>query len=88
VVPPIACRLFEYDAPFVADGKLEVLIVSGATATTIESETDFVCAGLPASVAVAVKLDVPIVVGVPEIRPVEEDRERPAGRAPAVMDHA
>jgi hypothetical protein len=84
----VAWRALEYDAPFVADGKLEVVIASGATVTAIDSETALVCAGLPASVAVAVKLEVPIVVGVPEIRPVEEERASPAGRAPAVMDHA
>jgi hypothetical protein len=35
---------------------------------------------------VAVKLDVPLAVGVPEIRPVLEARLSPAGRLPEVMD--
>ena len=56
------------------------------TATIIERETDFVCAGLPASVTVAVKLYVPLVVGVPEIKPVLAPRASPVGRLPEVMD--
>jgi hypothetical protein len=35
---------------------------------------------------VAVKLDVPVAVGVPEIAPVVDDRVRPAGRLPEVTD--
>lgn len=45
-----------------------------------------VWAGLPASVTVAVKLDIPLAAGVPEIRPVLAAKVRPAGRLPAVMD--
>jgi hypothetical protein len=33
-----------------------------------------------------VKLEVPWVVGVPEMTPVEGLRDRPAGRAPEVRD--
>jgi hypothetical protein len=43
------------------------------------------CGGFPASVTVAVKLDVPLAVGVPEIAPLA-DRLRPAGRLPEVID--
>jgi hypothetical protein len=57
-----------------------------AEATTIESWTDFVCAGLSASVTVAVKLLVPLAVGVPVIRLVAEASMTPAGRLPEVMD--
>jgi hypothetical protein len=57
-------------------------------ATTIERVADFVCAGLDESVTVAVKLAVPVAVGVPEIRPVDGARVSPAGSAPPVMDHA
>jgi hypothetical protein len=63
------------------------VIVRAVDATTIESVADLVCAGLPASVTVAVKLNVPLAVGVPEIRPVDEASERPAGRLPDVIDH-
>jgi hypothetical protein len=55
---------------------------TGGGATTIVRLIDLVWAGLDESVTVAVKLDVPLVVGVPEIRPVVEDRLRPVGRAP------
>jgi hypothetical protein len=64
----------------------EIVNAEGAeAATTIERATDLVCAGLPASVTVAVKLEVPLAVGVPEIEP-DDERLSPAGRLPAVMD--
>jgi hypothetical protein len=37
-------------------------------------------------VTVAVKLDVPLAVGVPEMIPVVASRVSPAGRLPAVID--
>ena len=64
-------------------------MVSGPAAgapMTIESLTDRVCAGLPASLIVTVKLLVPVAVGVPEICPVAEARLSPAGKLPAVTD--
>jgi hypothetical protein len=45
-----------------------------------------VWAGLPASATVAVKLVVPVVVGVPEIKPDDDEMLSPAGRLPAVID--
>jgi uncharacterized protein YsxB (DUF464 family) len=61
--------------------------VGGAgAATAIERGTDLLCAGLPASLTVTVKLDVPLAVGVPEIRPVLAIKLSPAGRLPPVMD--
>lgn len=75
----------------VAAGNDDVEIVNGrgiGAVTTIDRATDLVCAGLPASVTVAVKVAVPVVVGVPEIRPVVVPRVSPAGRAPAVIDQA
>lgn len=59
---------------------------ASAAATTIEVAADFVCAGEPLSVTVAVKLDVPLVVGVPEIIPVVAARVSPAGNVPTVID--
>ena len=38
------------------------------------------------SVTVAVKLDVPVAVGLPEIMPVVAARLSPAGNVPAVID--
>jgi hypothetical protein len=88
-VPPVAVIGLEYPVPTVPDGSdAEIVKVAGAgAATTSESLTDWVCAGLPASVTVAVKLVVPLAVGVPEIRPVLVARLRPAGKLPALIDH-
>jgi hypothetical protein len=89
VVPPVAARPLEYAVPCVPEGKPDVVIARAdddAAAMAIERLTDLVCAGFPASVTVAVKLDVPLAVGVPEIRPVLEDRLSPAGRLPDVTD--
>jgi hypothetical protein len=63
------------------------VIVSGPGETAIEVESDFVCDGLPLSLTDAVKLKVPLAVGVPEIAPATES-VNPAGRLPEVIDHA
>jgi hypothetical protein len=42
--------------------------------------------GLEESATVAVKLKVPLAVGVPDIRPVLAARLRPEGRLPEVID--
>jgi hypothetical protein len=42
--------------------------------------------GVSESVAVTVMLDVPAVVGVPEIAPVELFKDSPAGKLPVVTD--
>jgi hypothetical protein len=69
-----------------AGSEAEIVNAGGAAAaTTIERGTDWDCAGLPASVTFAVKLEVPLAVGVPEIRPVLAVKVSPAGRLP-VMD--
>jgi hypothetical protein len=74
--------------PAVPEGSVEEVIVRVATraaATTIDIAADFVWTGLLLSVTVAVNLDVPLAVGVPEIAPLA-DRLRPAGRLPEVID--
>ena len=45
-----------------------------------------VCAGLPESVALTVKVNVPAAEGVPEITPVVLPRVRPVGSDPAETD--
>jgi hypothetical protein len=50
---------------------------------TIENEAEVVCAGFPASLTLAVKLNVPLTVGVPEMRPVPGVMLSPAGRPEA-----
>ena len=69
-------------------GREDVLMVrvDDAAAITIERAVDLVCAGLPASVTVTVKLELPVAVGFPEIRPEVAFNESPAGRLPPVMD--
>ena len=55
--------------------------------TVIEVAADCFCTGDPLSLTVAVKLDVPLEVGVPEIVPVVAANVKPAGRLPDVIDH-
>jgi hypothetical protein len=86
VVPPLADRELEYAVLCVPEDRLDVVIARGADATAIERLTDLTWAGLPASATLAVKLNVPAAVGVPEIRPVLEARESPEGRAPDEID--
>ncbi len=70
-----------------AEGRSGDTIFSGEGATVIEVAIELVCLGLPESTTVAVKLNVPLVVGVPEIKPVNATIERPGGNCPDVMDH-
>ena len=69
----------------VPEGSDNVVIVSEPPVTTSVIATDFFCAGLPLSDTVAVKLNVPLTVGVPEMTPLV--RLIPAGRLPEVTDH-
>ena len=55
--------------------------------TTMVNEAVAVCWGLLASVACAVKLYEPAVVGVPEIPPVVVLRDSPGGNNPLTIDH-
>jgi len=57
-----------------------------AAAMTIEVAADFVWTGLPLSLTVTVKFEVPLVEGVPEMIPVVAARVSPAGRLPEVID--
>jgi hypothetical protein len=63
------------------------VIVSKFDETTSTMLTDFVCTGLLLSLTVAVKFEVPVTVGVPEIVPVVAARVSPAGRLPEVIAH-
>lgn len=57
-----------------------------AAATIIEVAAEVLCTGEPLSLTVAVKLKVPLVVGVPEIMPVVAASVSPAGRLPELID--
>jgi hypothetical protein len=72
--------------PTVTEGKVEDVIVSSVGATTIVADADTDCAGLLLSLTVAVKVEAPLAVGVPEITPVDDAKVRPAGRLPEEID--
>jgi hypothetical protein len=55
-------------------------------ATAIANVADAVSAGLSLSFTVAVNVEVPVVIGVPEITPVDGVRFSPAGSLPDVID--
>ena len=64
------------------------MICTGATAAAVVRVNDFaaVCAvGAVESVTLAVKLNDPAVVGVPEIVPLAAASVRPAGNVPELM---
>ena len=78
--------------PSVAAGNAEEEMVSGfaagaAMATASDMAADAVWRGELPSVAVAVKLNVPLAVGMPETTPVLDWRVIPLGRLPEVTDH-
>jgi hypothetical protein len=62
------------------------VIVWVAATTAIDVTADLCCAGLPLSVTVTVKVDIPDELGVPEITPVVAARVNPDGRVPEVID--
>ena len=68
------------------EGKEEVVIARVEGATINDRLTDLDWTGEPLSLTDAVKLNVPLAVGVPEIKPVDAVRLRPAGREPEVID--
>jgi len=83
-VPPVAAKVWEYDAPTVAAGKGDAVVIDGVgRLIAIESDLDAVWE--PLSVTWTVKLAVPGVVGDPLITPAAE-RLRPTGNAPDTRD--
>jgi len=68
----------------VPDGREVVVTESGATETVIDRLAVAVLAGLLESVTVTVKLEVPEVLGLPVIAPLEALRLSPAGSEPLV----
>ena len=86
-VPPLASTVCEYAVPLVPPDRVEEVIASVVAPTTIDVAADFVCTGLPLSLTLTVKLEVPLAVGVPEITPLVDARVNPAGRVPALIDH-
>jgi len=72
--------------PSVPDGRVPVVIVSGAAAMVKEIDADFVWTGLEESVTFTVTVTVAAAVGVPEMTPVLVAIVNPVGRVPEVMD--
>ena len=82
-----AARVAEYAVPAVPSGRLDVVIVSVVTGTGVISEIVIVnCFSALAVlyVALTVNVEVPAVIGVPEITPDEELSDNPAGRVPLI----
>ena len=73
--------------PLTPEGKDDVVIARATGATTSVRVTDFVCAGLDESTTVKVKLVELLVVGCPEMIPVDAAKLSPNGRLPEVRDH-
>jgi hypothetical protein len=82
VVPPVASKLAEYDAPTVPPDKLDVEIERACVAAAIAILSDAVAVLPAASATFTVKVEVPDVVGVPEIAPDEAFKLSPAGSDP------
>jgi len=82
-VVPVALSVWLYALFTVPSGSVAVVIVGGAAITILRELVPF-----PAElVALTEKVNAPIVVGVPDITPVEAFRLKPAGKARAEMSH-
>lgn len=82
-MPPLACNVAEYAVLIFPDARLVVVMLNCVEEIVSVYDVDLLCAGLPLSVTVAVKVKVPAAVGVPEIRP-EDASVWPVGRLPDV----
>jgi hypothetical protein len=83
-VPPVACRLCEYEAPTVAAGSV-VVVTAGGEATVMLSAFEAEAPTLSATRIV--KLAVPGDDGVPLMTPVAGAIASPEGSDPLVIDH-
>ena len=86
-VPLLACNVVEYAVPVVPPGNDVVVIVGGCGAAAIAILSAFVAELFAASVTFTVNDEVPAVVGVPEIAPVDAVKLKPAGNVPALRLH-
>jgi hypothetical protein len=87
VVPPVAASVVEYAVPTCPEGTEVVVICTGVTAAATVSVNDFVAVcvvGVVESATLAVKLNEPEAVGVPEIVPFAA-MFNPPGRTPELM---
>jgi hypothetical protein len=84
-VPPVADIWLEYAMLAVPETSEAEIVNAGGATTSERLLTDLVCAGLDESVTVKDRLVVPLAVGVPEIKPVDEFRLSQEGRLPDQM---
>ena len=73
--------------PEARDEEATVSADGEAAAMVMEVVAVALCAGAPESLTTAVKLNVPVAVGVPEMTPLVEFSESPEGRLPEEIDH-
>lgn len=85
-VPPLALSVVVYELPTSPDPRLRERTASPGGTTVMDTWLDTDCAGDPLSFTATVKVDVPLVVGVPEIVPALESAS-PAGSVPDASDH-
>jgi hypothetical protein len=83
--PPAAASVCEYAAPAMPDGKGEVVVITSGGGLMVSVKVWL--AEAAALVTVTPNVEVPGVVGVPEIRP-KEVNEMPGGSAPEVICHS
>ena len=82
-VVPVAASLWLYALFIVPSGRVAVVIVGGTVMTMLRVFVPF-----PAEfVALTAKLNVPVVVGVPDISPMVSFKLRPAGSVRLEIDH-
>jgi hypothetical protein len=81
-----AVSVCEYAVPAVPAGNEVVVMLGGVAAATIAIWNARVADRFAESVTLAVKVNVPAVVGVPEIAPLPA-RVRPGGSDPSASDH-
>ena len=81
---PVAARVVLYDTPVAPLGKVVVVITGGAASISIES---IASSYPPPLVARMVKVNVPTVVGFPEMTPLFRLIVNPSGKAPLSTLH-
>lgn len=81
----MAFKVCEYATPTVPVGSGDVVVMVSVAGSMI-MDSGLVALALALSVTWAVRLDVPAVVGVPVIAPVEELSVSPGGKEPLARD--
>ncbi len=85
VVPPLACKACEYDSPTLTSGSAVGFMTKGVGLTIMAFVTDADIIGILLSVTFATNAAVPLVVGVPEMAPVDDVSTNPLGNCPEAI---